>query len=182
MERSALVRGPNTRLDPAKQCDKNGAKRDGNSIDCGSRDCLSRRRVGHGDITHASSDRCLRGEWCQVTGKIERDETGWQAAVREVREETGVSEFALFTAGYCDSFYNPEADRIEVLPIFVALFAADQIVKTNHENTDYRWVRISEAEGILPFVGHRIALREVIADFVKRSPPGWRAIKHHTKG
>jgi dATP pyrophosphohydrolase len=124
----------------------------------------------------------LRGEWCQVTGKIERDETGWQAAKREVREETGVSEFDLYTAGYCDSFYNPEADRIEVLPIFVALFAADQIVKTNHENTECRWVQISEAEGILPFVGHRIALREVITDFVKRSPPGWRAIKHHTKG
>ena len=29
------------------------------------------------------------GAWCQVAGKIKSDETAWQAALREVKEEVG---------------------------------------------------------------------------------------------
>jgi putative (di)nucleoside polyphosphate hydrolase len=31
------------------------------------------------------------GAWCQVAGKIEQGETAWAAALRELREETGVT-------------------------------------------------------------------------------------------
>ncbi|MFB2596139.1 NUDIX domain-containing protein [Paracoccus sp. p4-l81] len=39
--------------------------------------------------------RSLRGEWCQVAGTIEAEETAWEAAIRELAEETGLSPSAL---------------------------------------------------------------------------------------
>ena len=32
--------------------------------------------------------KSLVGAWCQVAGRLEKDETGWQAALREMKEET----------------------------------------------------------------------------------------------
>jgi dATP pyrophosphohydrolase len=55
----------------------------------------------------------LGREWSQLTGRIEANEAGWEAAARELREETGILKFELFTAGYCDSFYNPVADNVD---------------------------------------------------------------------
>ena len=32
----------------------------------------------------------LRDQWCQVAGAVEQGETAWQAAIRELKEETGL--------------------------------------------------------------------------------------------
>ena len=40
--------------------------------------------------------------WNLVTGRIELGEAAWQAAVRELYEETGLVPSALFTAGVTD--------------------------------------------------------------------------------
>ena len=48
----------------------------------------------------------LAGHWCQVTGSLEEGETAAQAAAREVMEETGLRPLKLYTADFCDHFYN----------------------------------------------------------------------------
>ena len=37
----------------------------------------------------------LEGAWCQVAGKREEGETAWQAALRELSEETGLTPKTL---------------------------------------------------------------------------------------
>ena len=43
----------------------------------------------------------LVGEWCQVAGKIEEGETAWQAALRELNEETGLTPTTFYSADIC---------------------------------------------------------------------------------
>jgi dATP pyrophosphohydrolase len=54
----------------------------------------------------------LVGEWCQVAGKIEEDETAWQTALRELDEETGLRPNALYSADTCEQFYEADRDAI----------------------------------------------------------------------
>lgn len=51
----------------------------------------------------------LAGEWCQIAGAIEAGETAWQAALREVEEETGLRPSRFYSADIYEQFY--EADR-----------------------------------------------------------------------
>src|SRR6185295_18161373 len=37
------------------------------------------------------------GAWCPVSGRIEQGEVAWQTALREIEEETGLKDGALFT-------------------------------------------------------------------------------------
>lgn len=126
---------------------------------------LLRRRTG-----------VFAGLWCQVTGTIETEETAAQAALREVREETGLAPNGFYSADVCDQFYNADENCIEVVPIFVAVLETDQPVRLNRENSQYRWVTIDEAVGLVSFVGHRSALRHIENDFVERTPEEWRRI------
>lgn len=114
--------------------------------------------------------------WCQITGRIEAGETAAQAAAREIHEETGLVPEAFYSADFCDQFYNAEENCIDLVPIFVAIVGDAGTIRVNRENSDYRWVTVGEAIEIVPFVGHRSALRHVMTDFVERDPPPWRRI------
>ncbi|TKD13381.1 NUDIX domain-containing protein [Rhodobacter capsulatus] len=114
--------------------------------------------------------RSLRGEWCQVAGAIESGETAWQAAVRELAEETGLAPTSLFVGDICEQFYEAQHDAISVLPVFVAYIDPAASVRLNPEHSEYRWVSFDEAEGMVPFAGQRKVLRHVEAEFMIRLP------------
>ena len=119
------------------------------------------------------------GEWSLITGRIEADEPAWNAAVREVHEEAGLVVARLYSAGYCDSFYQPDSNGLEIVPIFVAAIDAPGPVTLNDENTDFRWVTAQEAIALVPFHGHRIALAGVVHDFIDRPHQKWRRIRQY---
>lgn len=118
----------------------------------------------------------LRGLWSLVTGWIERGETAWQAAQREVAEETGIADARWYSAGFTDRFYNVRADVVEMVPIFVAVVRPETSVHLNDENDDYRWVGTAEASAAIPFKGHRDAIAEVARQFFTDAPPDWLAL------
>ncbi len=64
---------------------------------------------------------------------------------------------------------------LQLVPMFVALIAEDAEVRLNEENTDHRWVGALEASEIVPFHGHRVALREIHRRFAA-TPPAWMLI------
>jgi len=115
------------------------------------------------------------GAWTIVMGGVEPAERATDTVRREVMEETGLRVTALFTAGSLDSFYDPVADRIVVVPFFVAHVEAGE-VQPDGAHDQHRWVSFAEAAELLTFVAQRRLLDEVRAAFVEREPEAWRAI------
>lgn len=114
--------------------------------------------------------RTLIGEWCQVAGGIEEGETAWQAALRELDEETGLQPNALYSADTCEQFYEADRDAITIAPVFVAFIDSSATVTLNHEHSDYRWVSFGEAIEMVAFGGQRRVLSWIEDEFVKRTP------------
>ena len=114
--------------------------------------------------------RSFNGQWCQVAGGIESGETAWQAALREIREETQLVPETLYSADLLERFYEIEKDAIWIAPVFVAFVKPDAEVSINEEHSDYRWMSFRKALSILPFPGQREILRRVQESFVRRKP------------
>ncbi|WP_310621867.1 NUDIX hydrolase [Flexibacterium corallicola] len=119
----------------------------------------------------------LAGEWCQVAGKIKEGETAWQAALRELGEETGLKPLSLYRADVCEQFYEPARDAITMTCVFVAFVNANDTVSLNHEHSAYRWSSFEDAIELVPFGGQRRVLRAIEEDFVQRKPSKHLLIK-----
>lgn len=112
----------------------------------------------------------LAGTWCQVAGSIEAGETAWQAALRELEEETGLRPEALYSADTCEQFYEADRDAITMAPVFVAFVGAEAEVVLNPEHDAFRWVGFAEAVEMVCFGGQRRVLRWIEEEFVRRPP------------
>ena len=112
----------------------------------------------------------LNGIWCQVAGGIEAGEAAWQAALREIREETGLVPERLYSANILEQFYEADRECISLIPVFVGFINSDQNVELNDEHSEYAWLTFREAEERLPFAGQRAVLRHVEREFVRRAP------------
>jgi dATP pyrophosphohydrolase len=110
------------------------------------------------------------GAWCPVSGTIESGETAWQTALREVAEETGIQDGALYTTGVTDSFYDPAANTIDLMSIFLLMIEGETAVTLDHSQSAYAWLDIGAALDRLTFAGHRMALETIRRDFVARPP------------
>ena len=56
--------------------------------------------------------------WQGVAGKIEKGESAWQTAIRELKEETGLDPLNIFVADHVSRFYETNGDRINLVPVF----------------------------------------------------------------
>ena len=93
----------------------------------------------------------LRGVWSYVAGHIEPNETGSQAARRELAEETGLVPQALYATSFCEQFYDAGNDCVMVVPAFVARVDNDCAVRLNGEHSALRWLTFDAAMHELPF-------------------------------
>lgn len=110
----------------------------------------------------------LHGAWSYVAGHVAEGEAGWQTALRELREETGLAPDALYATSFCEQFYSAQADCIEIVPAFVAQIAEAE-VRLNAEHSAFRWVSLDEAAGLLPFGSQRELLTYLRREFIERS-------------
>ncbi len=140
---------------------------------------LIRESGGQHEVLLLRRTRTMRGEWCQVAGAIEPGETAWQAALREVEEETNLVPHTLYSADLCEQFYEADRDAISLLPVFVGFVAGDAQVTLNAEHSEHCWLGFEEAVALVPFAGQRHLLRHVQAEFAARTPHPllriWRA-------
>ncbi len=112
----------------------------------------------------------LRGVWSYVAGHIEPDETGSQAARRELAEETGLTPHTFYATSFCEQFYDAGNDCIMVIPAFVARVDDDCVVRLNGEHSAWCWLTFEAAMNELEFGSQRDLFSYVQREFIARPP------------
>ncbi|WP_226672339.1 NUDIX hydrolase [Rossellomorea aquimaris] len=115
----------------------------------------------------------LKDVWCYIGGGIEEGEKAWEAAYREVEEETGITNLSLYSANTFDRIYSMEENYIYIAPVFVGFLASDQEVNLNEEHSEYQWLSFQEAIDIVSLPGNDEVLSSIEKHFVKKEAPGY---------
>ncbi len=104
--------------------------------------------------------------WQVITGRIEVDETAINAAIRELGEETGIYNYdGLYTIPYIASFFDPNIDKISLVPVFGIILVNKPVIILSDEHQNYQWVDYEECTSILPIPSHREGTR-IFRDFI----------------
>jgi len=104
------------------------------------------------------------GLWQMVTGKMFDDEKAFETAIREIKEETGLTPLQLWVAPVINSFYEPKDEYICLLPVFAAKVDAESEVLISDEHTKYKWLTKEQAKELLAWPGQREAV-DLIEDY-----------------
>lgn len=103
----------------------------------------------------------MPGVWSLCRGAIEPGETAVEAAVRELREETGLVPTALYRMGTLEQFYTSDGDTVWHVPFFFAAVPAEAAIELNNEHTAFRWIADAQAEALLTWPSELQLLAEV---------------------
>ena len=85
------------------------------------------------------------GKWTLPKGLIEKGETSEQAALREVKEETGLENLRVIEKlGNVKYFYQLKGEKIFKIVTFFLMEAKDEELKPEWEIQDAKWFKIEE--------------------------------------
>lgn len=90
-----------------------------------------------------------------IAGKVEENETYWQAALRELYEETRLEPLKFWTIPSLNNFYEHQSDSILAIPAFAAQIDVNQSITLNREHSKADWLRIDEAVDCIPWPEQR---------------------------
>lgn len=93
--------------------------------------------------------------WQPVTGRMNEGETAYEAALREIAEETNLTPGEFWVVPNVNSFYNPNKDTVSLIPVFAGRVAADSEITISEEHDDYGWFEFEEAIRLLAWPGQR---------------------------
>jgi 8-oxo-dGTP pyrophosphatase MutT (NUDIX family) len=114
--------------------------------------------------------RAMDGYWHVVAGVVEEGETFAKAAVRELREETGL-DAVVIALGIQQTYQVPDERRSQYLTGVSAVAIENFAVEVrsewepvlNEEHDDYRWLTASEAIAIAHWPETRAVIVAVAA-------------------
>ena len=99
--------------------------------------------------------------WETVHGRIEQGESPEQAAVREVREETGLVVQRLYNVTV-HPFYLHKLATVELAVVFAAFVHRGPAIALGEEHMRYEWLSPDEALERFAWPRERSALRDVL--------------------
>lgn len=112
----------------------------------------------------------LPGTWQMISGGIESGETASQAALREIREETGLIPQALYSADAVETFYMQSNDKITFVPVFVAFVKNRKVSLSPKEHDSYEWLSFENARDRLVWAEQRRIICHIHDTCVMRNP------------
>lgn len=116
------------------------------------------------------------GLWQMVTGTVEAGETAYEAALREIKEETGLKPGRIWVVPNVNTFYSHEMDTITLLPVFAAKVNDKESVKLSEEHTQSLWYNPEDAKSRLAWEGQRHSV-ELITRYYSKDRIFWDYIE-----
>ena len=111
-------------------------------------------------LQRAMDTRCP-GAWETVHGRIEEGEEPEQAALRELREETGLTATRLYNVTV-HPFYLHATHTVQLAVVFAAFVAEPAAVAVGPEHTRSEWLNVGAALERFAWPREREALREIV--------------------
>lgn len=102
-----------------------------------------------------AADQKYGGQWRMIAGKVEPGETHWQAALRELYEETQLKPVKFWTIPSMNNFYEHQSDAVLTIPAFAAQIDIDDSVILNSEHSEATWYKIEQAVEQIPWPEQR---------------------------
>jgi dATP pyrophosphohydrolase len=127
----------------------------------GAHEFLQLRRAPH---------ESLGGAWSTIRGGIHDGETAWQAARRELAEETGLTPRDFYQLDTIDNFYLVDGDTLWHAPGFCALVNREVQVVLNEEHDAFRWVPRERIDADFLWPGERAQLAELCREILDDGP------------
>ena len=95
-----------------------------------------------------SNNKMFSGIWQGVTGKISDNELPYKTALRELKEETGLTAEKMWTLDKVNTFYDAQNNTMNLIPVFGVKVNSLKIVLSN-EHSEYKWCNINETIKLL---------------------------------
>jgi predicted aconitase with swiveling domain/8-oxo-dGTP pyrophosphatase MutT (NUDIX family) len=100
-----------------------------------------------------------KGMWAGVSGYIEEGESPLQTAIKEVSEETAITNFELIKSGEMLRVRS-SSHLWRIHPYLFELSSPE--ININWEHTDYRWIDPNEIDEATSVPGFRLVMRNVL--------------------
>ena len=101
-----------------------------------------------------------QGHWDFVKGKMEKNETPHETAIRETKEETGITNIE-FIDGFEESVeydFRFKKEDIHKKVIFFLAKTSEKNIKLSHEHNDYLWLEYNDTLKKTTFENAKIVL------------------------
>lgn len=115
-------------------------------------------------LLRRSDNEIYPGLWQMVSGSIDGNEKAFQTALREIKEETGLTPEKFWTVPNVNSFYSSTQNEICMIPVFAALVTDEVEVVISNEHSEFKWAGLSETLKLLAWPGQRRSV-EIIYEY-----------------
>jgi dATP pyrophosphohydrolase len=115
-------------------------------------------------LRRAPGERCA-GTWETVHGHVAEGEAPVAAALRELKEETGLAPERLYNVSRVETFYLHARDVVALIPVFCAFVPAGSRIALSAEHDRGEWVPAEEAARRFAWPREKRALADALALF-----------------
>jgi dATP pyrophosphohydrolase len=114
--------------------------------------------------------------WQMVSGKIKQEEKAFETALREIKEETGLTPLNLWVVPNVNSFYTSDSDTLNLVPVFASRVNNKSDVTLSNEHVDYKWLSPEDAKKHLAWAGQHKSV-DIIADYFSFRKSFWALVE-----
>lgn len=112
-------------------------------------------------LKRSAHEKIYPNLWQIVSGNIDDGEKAFEAALRELREETGFVPARFWVVPHVSTFYDPAYDSMNLSAFFAAQVAPDGQPVLSLEHQSCEWLPYETALKRLVWLGQRQGLRTV---------------------
>lgn len=127
-------------------------------------------------IFKRSDEKIYGNQWRMIGGKVKADESSWEGALRELKEETGLKPVKFWVIPSVNHFYEATTDVVHSIPAFAAELKEGAEIRLNDEHSSYRWATIEEAQNFINWPEQRRLMKltyDILTDQFFEILPEW---------